>query len=210
MREEQDEASWPLTETGHMQAGKTGNWINRHLGSSYDGAYVSPFLRTRQTADDLGLPVEWKVDDRIREREWGDYAAPGAPVYDVDQYLVDLARCSNLDWKTPFPGAESVLDMVPRVANFLRDSWLANPTGRIVAVTHGGTIRAFQTVLEQLCVGPNCPDHRLSNCCVVMYHLEAIDIDRWSWTGQVRTAHPVLEGEPETAWEPVGSTPMPN
>lgn len=204
MREEQDEAAWALTETGIAQAHETGEWIRQNLGSTFDAAYVSPFLRTRQTADGLGLDVTWQIDDRLREREWGEYTTPGYPAYSPEDYLADLAVCSDLSWKTDFPGAESVLDMVPRVTDFFEDAVEVTPRGRIILVTHGGTIRAFQTLLEQLSLpGRMSADHRLSNCCVVMYRLGWVDTDSLEWSGEVRTAHPVLPGDPETPWQPV-------
>jgi len=146
------------------------------------------------------------IDDRIREREWGEYSTPGYPNYSPEEYLADLAKCSQLTWKSEYPGAESVLDLLPRVTDFFEDAIRQTPRGRIIAVTHGGTIRAFQTLLEELCApGAACPDHRLSNCCVVMYRLECVDLEAMRWVGDVRTAHPVLPGDPETPWQPIGS-----
>lgn len=205
MVEEQDEATWPLTERGHEQAGLAGNWIRANLGIDFDEAYVSPYVRTQQTADGLGLGLHWRTEERVREREWGDYSAPGFPPYSVQNYLADLSVCSDLTWKTAFPGAESVLDMVPRVQSFLGDALEETPIGRILVVTHGGTIRAFQSLLERLWLpGALGVDHRLSNCCIVMYRLVQVDLDRGEWIGEVRTAHPALPGAPETPWQAIG------
>lgn|GEM_PF-1973755 len=206
MLNDTDEATWPLTEAGHHQAQAAGQWIHENLGSHFDAAYVSPFVRTQETANDLGLDVDWVIDDRIREREWGDYLTPGYPEYSIDQYLKDLALSAELTWKTPYPGSESVLDLVPRVTQFLQSVLHKTHQGRIVAVTHGGTIRAFQTIIERLWApGTLSADHRLSNCCVVMYRLQRLDVDKLEWEGEVRTAHPALPGDPETPWQPVDS-----
>ena len=202
MREESDESAWPLTDLGHRQATVAGEWIREHLGASFDAAFVSPYVRTRQTADGLSLGLDWRIDDRLREREWGEYLADGDS-YSAEQYLSDLNQCGQIDWKSRFLGAESVLDMAPRVEDFLRQALSETPKGRIIAVTHGGTIRAVQTIFERLCAGPDCPDHRLSNCCVVIYRLETLDLVRWNWEGKVRTAHPVISGAPETDWQPI-------
>jgi broad specificity phosphatase PhoE len=204
MVEEQEEAAWPLTPLGHEQAIKAGAWLKANLPGDYQAAYVSPFRRARQTADDLGLGLDWIQDDRLREREWGEYTTPGTPEYTPEQYLADLAVCADLEWKTPYPDAESIMDLVPRVSDFLRDALRRTPSGRIIAVTHGGTIRALQVVLEQLHRGERlAPDRRLSNCCVVLYRIYDIDLERMEWKGEVRTAHPVLPGVPQTNWEPV-------
>lgn len=200
MRDEQDECPWPLTSLGVQQAELAGRWLREHLDTNFDAGYVSPFVRARQTAEALGLGMSYHVDDRIREREWGEYTTD----YSSSQYLSDLAVCADLRWKTAFPGAESVMDLVPRVSAFVQDALRATPAGRIVAVTHGGTIRALQVVLERLGPDPKaCPDRRLSNCCVVMYRLHDVDPERETWHGEVRTAHPALPGQPQTDWQPV-------
>jgi phosphohistidine phosphatase SixA len=51
MHEEQDEAVWPLTERGHEQAALAGKWIRENIGTTFDKAYVSPYIRTHQTAE---------------------------------------------------------------------------------------------------------------------------------------------------------------
>lgn len=207
MQDEQDEAAWPLTNVGHQQAEEAGKWIRNTLGKEFDRAYVSTFLRAQQTAEGLGLGLPWQEDERIREREWGDYCAPGYPTYSVADYLADLKVCGELTWKSPYPGSESVRDMVPRVTSFLIDALTETSEGRIILVSHGGTIRSMQVVLEQIRPGDTlCPDRRLSNCCVVMYRLAAIDLQRMSWQGEVRTAHPALPGEPETEWQEITVT----
>jgi len=207
MAEDQDEFGWPLTEFGKEQAAEAGAWIRKNLGGDFEASYVSPFIRARETAEGLGLGLEWQVDDRIQERAWGDYCAPGFEAYTVDKYIADLAVCSDLDWKSPYPGGESVRDLVPRVSSFVSSALKSNPTGRIIAVTHGGTIRAMQVVLEQIRPHESlCIDRRLSNCCVVMYRLKNVDLARMTWQGEVRTAHPALPGAPETAWQTISAT----
>lgn len=205
LRDEQDEAPWPLTELGYAQARLAAEWIRRNLGTEFAAAYVSPFVRARETADELRLPVEWTVDDRLRERFWGDYCAEGFAPYTVDAYLSDLAVCANFTWKTPFPGGESILDVVPRVQAFLLQTLAAHAGERTIAVTHGGTIRALQYVLEHVQPGDKlCRDHRLSNCCIVMYRLDIRDLARLDWDGEFRTAHPALPNAPQTDWQPIG------
>jgi broad specificity phosphatase PhoE len=203
LREEPDESCWSLTEAGHRQARLTGDWIRQNLDSNIHGAYVSPFVRTRETALDLGLEVEWTVDERLREREWGDYQAPGAAAYSAGQYLIDLSRCAEPSWKSPFPGAESINDLVPRARAFLQDVRSATPHGRVICVTHGGTIRAFQALLEPVGADSRCRPQRLTNCCVVNYRLDQGGSDRLEWRGAVRTAHPTEADEPSSDWEPV-------
>src|SRR3990170_8107458 len=64
---------WRLTKEGANQARAAGEWILRNIGERFDRYYVSPYVRTRETAALLGLPeAEWRIDQRLRERDWGD------------------------------------------------------------------------------------------------------------------------------------------
>jgi broad specificity phosphatase PhoE len=205
MAEEQDETFWPLTDLGRQQAQLAGEWLKKEYADGFDHAYVSPYLRARETADQLGLGLDWVPDDRIRERDWGNYLDPEFPPYSVPEYLADLSQCSHLSWKSCYPGAESILDMVPRVISFLQARTSQTGSQRIVIVTHGGTIRAFETVVEHL-GQPGMADFptRLTNCCVVMYRL-----DHWDWElnridGETRNAHPAIPGYPVSEWLPFG------
>ena len=64
----------PLSETGHAQAQALGRWF-RDLDEQPTVVWTSPYLRARQTADELlataGLDVPVVVDERLREREFG-------------------------------------------------------------------------------------------------------------------------------------------
>ena len=64
---------WRLTDEGREQAKETGDWIKKNIGDKFDRYYASPFVRTRETAALLGLPdAEWRLDQRLRERDWGE------------------------------------------------------------------------------------------------------------------------------------------
>ena len=54
---------------GVEQARKTGEWLREQ--PEFDRFYVSPHIRTRETAASFELGGEWRVDDRFRERDWG-------------------------------------------------------------------------------------------------------------------------------------------
>src|SRR5258708_4663569 len=95
---EPDEVTWPLTELGHRQAQMAGEWLRANV-SRIDAGYVSPFVRTLETAADLHLDVRFIEDERLREREWGDYLGHS---YRADRYLSDIAMCSMFEWKSQF------------------------------------------------------------------------------------------------------------
>jgi len=205
MVEDTVEEAWPLTDLGHEQAKVTGAWLRNRYGTEFLYAGVSTFLRARETAEDLGLGLAWQADARLREREWGDYCAEGFAPYTVDQYLQHLAECAVFDWRSPFPGAESLADLVPRTREYLTDFLRTRPTGRAIFVSHGGTVRALQLTLERLRPDQHAhlPPARLSNCCVMTFRLRDVDPEAMTWTGERHFAAPVLAGAPEQDWQPI-------
>ncbi len=201
MREETEEELWPLTETGRDQARRTGAWIRENVGSAFDVGVCSPYVRARDTAHLLGFDVNWREDERVRERLWGDYCAAGLEPYTVDGYLQHLAECADFTWKTPFPGGERLADLVPRVSEFLHEL-LAQASARAIVVCHGGTLRAMQMVLERLPEGEHrrMAPVRLSNGCIMQFQLSFVDGDRSRWAGRWRLAQPNIEGAPVSPW----------
>ncbi len=205
LRFEREEATWDLTQRGIDQAKTAGAWIRDHIGTDFSPRFVSPFKRTLQTAACLDLPHgKWTIDQRLRERDWGDYQAPGVPPYTVSQYLADLTNCTAVDWKRPFPGSESISDMIARCSSFADDLFRRSREGRVILVTHGGTMKALQLVIER--VHPNQADQlverHLVNCSVLHYQL-TIDGDKdREWEGIVRFASPTLL-DAASDWQPL-------
>ncbi len=185
-----EEPEWPLTEKGRMQAVLAGKWLAEQDGP-IDAAYVSPYLRTRETAQNLHLGVIPFSDIRLREREWGTYSACSYP---VQEYLSDLGCCNQLDWRSRFPGSESIRDLVPSTEAFLRDLRAKYPAGRVVLVTHGGRIGAFEYLIE----GEIAP-RRYANCCVLQYRFE-------EESTSVRLDYPAQTELQSIPWRAVRST----
>lgn len=203
MVEDTEESLWPLTETGIEQAKASGAWIRSRYGKDFQQAICSPFARARDTAEHLGLGLTWREEDRIREREWGDYCAEGLEPYTVDAYLQDLAQCSVFDWRSPFPGGESIADVVPRVQPFVLELIASLKDGdRAIVVSHGGTMRAMQMVFERLAPEEHVKllDYRMSNGCVIIYRLNVNAENPAQWTGESKQAHPAFPVIPETEW----------
>jgi len=189
----QDEREWPLTDLGFEQARVAGGFIRSEFADTFDHGFVSPFLRARETAEGLGIRLEWTVDERLRERLWGTYEAG---TYTAEQYIEDLKRCSELHWKSPFPDAESVADLEPEARDFL--SSLPHE-GAILVVTHGGTLGAIEKVLEG-----NPPHRALGNCGIIHYELECRGA---AWLGQARWACPAFGDLHFGPWQTFGESP---
>jgi broad specificity phosphatase PhoE len=71
-----------LTPRGVQQAQRAGEWLRMHFSQeaarrleplySTVRGYFSPYARAMETAGYLGLPIEWRPDARLCERNWGD------------------------------------------------------------------------------------------------------------------------------------------
>ena len=206
LRFELEESAWDLTQRGIDQSGIAGTWIRENVSETFDEYLVSPFKRAQQTAANLALAnADWTIDERLRERQWGNYMAPGIPVYTVDQYLDDLSFCGAVHWKREFPGAESVEDMIPRCHSFFMDLLSHKTTEKAIVVTHGGTMKAFQLVIERLSVDQEMllTKRRLSNCSILHYRLKTVNLVPDEWIGRVRFASPAMPDSPVSEWEDI-------
>jgi broad specificity phosphatase PhoE len=208
LRFERDESSWDLTQRGIDQAKIAGAWIRENIGVEFDRHFVSPFKRTLQTAACLELPgCDWITDERLRERDWGDYSAPGLPLYTVDQYLQDLSFCGGVYWKRDFPDAESVADMIPRCRSFMDSLLQQMQSGRVILVTHGGTMKSLELIIERLTIDESSKlaERHLTNCSVLQYQLSEFDESESCWIGRVRFASPTTPDLPVSDWQPIAS-----
>jgi probable phosphoglycerate mutase len=142
----------PLTERGHRQAA---NLATRLAEEAFDEVYVSPLLRTRQTAAPYlrragAQPLVEPWLEEIRNPVWH-----GTPAEKAEEaFKADRAKPSHERWQG-LPGGESVRSFVARVregvGHFLDERGIA-PTGgqlpvwsvrdpgrKILLVAHAGT-----------------------------------------------------------------------
>lgn len=139
----QSPAAGSLTATGRAHAEAAAAFITA-LGCRPDALLSSDLARARDTArilgPRLGLPVRY--DPRLREQHLG--ALEGSS---LDGHAGGRAVAGLVEelWRRPSraaPGGESVARMQARVVAVLAGIALLWPGGRVVAVTHGGPIRA--------------------------------------------------------------------
>lgn len=182
-----NESLWPLTDKGRVQSLLAGKWIAEQT-ECIEAIYCSPYVRAWETARKLHLRRPIHLDGRLREREWGEFE-PGA--YSAREYVADLAECSDLRWKSRFPGAESIHDLIPSTAELLRQLRTDHPSGSLVLVTHGGRMQAFEHLLEQ-----SGSPRRYANCSVLQYRFE-------SDATFVRVAFPAHSELPAIPWQSV-------
>lgn len=147
------DADVSLTERGHHQAKATGEAMAKTF-KKFNVAYISPFVRTQQTFEEiqagLGYEVPVNVDDRIREKEFG---------------IISLYTEKGI--KTKFPeenerrellgnyyyrplGGESYPDIGLRLHSFLHSLYRHQVDKRIMIITHARVITMIRKMMERL------------------------------------------------------------
>jgi len=121
----------PLNDYGRRQAGEL---AERLAGEEeVDAIYASDLARARETAEivgaRLGLPVG--VDPDLREKNWGTWEG----LTGDERVHVELV-------------GESTAEHGERMLRALRRIAERHPEGRVVVVTHGGSLRRVQAALH--------------------------------------------------------------
>jgi uroporphyrin-III C-methyltransferase/precorrin-2 dehydrogenase/sirohydrochlorin ferrochelatase len=115
--------------------------LRRHAGLAHAGAacLASPSLRARQTAAAAGFQAD--IDEDLREIDFGHWE--GLRFSEIAAADPDgVERWARLDAGFRFPGGESLAEFETRVRR-LAERLAAGPPRKVVAVTHGGVIRAL-------------------------------------------------------------------
>lgn len=207
---------WRLTSAGCEQAATIGQWLSEQ-GMEFDRHYVSPYVRTRETAAYLNLPgAMWTMNRALRERDWGDIGSVTRSDFLTRPAFQENAKMFSIDplyWVPP--GGESIAHVAEnRVRNILDTLHRECERRNVLAVTHGEMMWAFRVVLErwndeEFLRRDKDPSQKIRNCSAI--HYTRIDPDqagadpspRLSW---VRTATPALN-ERTGAWDDVVVSP---
>lgn len=189
----------PLTADGHQQALQTGVALRDRFGV-FDYVYTSGYARTEETA--AGILSAYTESERahtqvrtnlfIRERDPGyTYDMTVAEVEQAFPWLEEYWRTFGSFMSRP-PGGESLADVVNRVHTFLNTIFRDRAGQKIMAVTHGHTIRCFRFALERPSYRQDSAfprEYESSNCGVTAYRLSAaadrlelIDANQVYWT----------------------------
>ena len=134
-----------LTLAGIQQAVDIGKEIAK-ICNDWTAFYVSPFFRTRQTAECIQQSFKhniWKSyeDVRLREQEWGGHISQGFN----EDHETQRDEHGTFYWR--FPNGESCADVFDRVSDFMntlyRDFEKPDFPNNTVIVTHGMAMRVF-------------------------------------------------------------------
>ena len=150
---ERHDWAYRLTPNGVEQAKRAGRWIVENIGEPaevFDRAYVSPFVRARETAAHLGGPAcKWLVDERLKERDWGIYGA--TPKEERERIFPMTERMRQQSYfYTRFDNGESIADVFMRARDLLATFHRDTSDKSVIAVTHGDTMGAFRSLIEHM------------------------------------------------------------
>jgi probable phosphoglycerate mutase len=117
----------PLSDFGRRQARQLAEELE---GEPFDAIYASDLARARETAEiageRLGLPVV--LDPDLREKDWGTWEGLTAVERDRVEFVGEPTEAHQ----------ERMLRALTRIAE-------RHPGGRVLVVTHGGSMRRVQT-----------------------------------------------------------------
>jgi isoleucyl-tRNA synthetase len=138
-----------LTDKGREQVRATAALLK---GRVIDVMYVSPLVRTKQTADilatELGVPAAHvHIDDRIREYQFGSYDNKPLAEYDA---VTKPGVYTREGYTISVGGSETMQELRKRAGAFLRDVDAAHEGKTILVVTHGDPAWLMRSILDGL------------------------------------------------------------
>ena len=163
-----------LSGLGISQAEQTGEWIRAEFPNGFDRYYTSPLARTVETAGRLALGGTWNIDDRWRERDWGEYGVLNDTEQEA-QFAISKRLRGQSKWYWCPPGGESLATGVRlRFEDILETMHRELEGKKVIAVTHGETMETARVVLERLLPeewqGQERDEaYKMSNCQVLHY-----------------------------------------
>lgn len=152
-----------LNNNGIQQAKLTRDEIKN---IKFDLIICSPLSRTRHTMEIINInnfPVIF--DDRIKERDCGEFTGKGFDSLDRDLYW-------NYYDETKYESAESIPIFFKRVFHFLNDIKEKYKGKTILLVTHEGVTKAINCYLNGIPKDGNLQGLGLKNCEVKKYVLK--------------------------------------
>jgi broad specificity phosphatase PhoE len=205
------DADVPLSPTGREQAGAVGAWLTGLKPEERpEVVVVSPYLRTRQTAElalaGTGIPAV--VDERLRDRELGVLdllTGRGVQARLPDEYA-RRARLGKFYYRPP--GGESWADVLLRLRALLRELRADHPGGRVLLVGHEATVLLVRYLAETLSEAELMAVARataVANCSISTWRRDG---DRLLPELFNSVSHLRSEGAPPTLQEDVNAEPV--
>ncbi len=189
-----------LSPEGVDQAKAAGKWFTEQFGSlqeAFDERYVSPYIRTRETAAHIGgAACTWLVDDRLPERDWGVYNS--VPPNERQQHFPHsekMRELSPLRWR-PDGGEALMSEVLLRFRDWLDTLHREQSDKRVLAVTHGELMWVARYVIERMLpeeweASEVDKSQRIFNCDILWYSRvnpqDPNNVSKWlSWRRIIR------------------------
>jgi probable phosphoglycerate mutase len=117
----------PLSDFGRKQARRLADGL---AGEEFEAIYASDLARARETAEIVGAQLNLPVvlDPDLREKNWGTWEG----LTSTERLEIELIGEATEEHQ------KRMLDALDRIA-------AKHPNGRILVVTHGGSMRRVQT-----------------------------------------------------------------
>lgn len=141
-----------LTSLGIEQAQAAGEWLRNEFPNGFDHYHVSSLTRTLQTAGSLAINGAWEYDDRLRERDWGEYNSL-TEAQQMQKFEESYRLRQQNKWYWCPPGGESLGTGVMLRWRDIRGTMIRQ-MGRqsFIGVTHGETMGVASLSLEHLTI----------------------------------------------------------
>lgn len=147
------DADVPLSQLGVQQARAFGRWLGE-AEHAPDAAWVSPYLRARQTAgtalEVAGEQPPVRIDERLRDRELGILDLLTSRGVEA-RYPDEAARRRRLGkyYYRP-PGGESWADVALRLRSVLHDIDRSNDGQTVLVVAHDAVVMLIVSICLEL------------------------------------------------------------
>lgn len=153
-----------LNATGEQQAWDT---KQRLESESIDFIICSPLIRAKQTADIInkGRNVPIQYDERLIERNFGEYEGTYIKDYNVDEFW-------SYQQNRKYQKAENIKDFLTRVYAFLEEIQNKYQDKNILLVAHAGISVAVECYFKGIPKDDKLVEIRLKNCEYRKYQLK--------------------------------------
>lgn len=191
---------------GVGQARAAGQWLLANHPEGFDKYYVSPLVRTRETAGAMAINGAWRIDDRWRERDWGEYSALNQ-AEQLERYPLSVKLKAQHKWYWCPPGGESLATGVRLRFEDILDTLHREAAGRqVIAVTHGEMIAVARYVLERMdpdqwLANDADPARKISNCQIIEYSRQEPGDESGDLAPQLRWMRSVCPWSQSRSWE---------
>lgn len=160
MKKVQGQVDIPLNDEGIKQAQRLQKEI---LKIEPEIVISSPLLRARKTAEILCEGKNIFVDDRITERNFGEFEGLTIKQFNADDFW---SYKNNIRYKQ----AENIQDFFGRVYDFLKELEIKYKDKKVLLVVHTGVIIAINSYFKGIPEDDNFFKLDFKNCRVFEYN----------------------------------------